>query len=270
VEWTLVIGYALALVIGCVLGILGGGGAMLAVPVLVYLFGETAEQATAYSLFIIGITSLVSTIPSTIKGLVNYRSGLVFALPALMVGYGMRWVVNALPDAWLQGPPFSLTKDFAIMVFFVMVMIPVGWTMVRKQGVVKRPAVKSEKTQFFQILLQGAATGLVTGFAGAGGGFLIVPALTLLVGLPIRQAIATSLMIVTLNTLTAFGADLQAGRQVNWPFLLSFTGLTVVGILIGGLIIDRLPAQKLKLAFGYFIFLMAAVILTLEVVGLRK
>ncbi len=265
-----ILGYALACVIGLVMGALGGGGAMLAVPILVFIFGIKPELATAYSLFIVGSTALVSTIPNTYKGLVAFREGLIFAIPSLVVSYAMRWLVKALPAVWMHIGAFELTKDVAIMIGFVAVMIPVGWTMVRKSGSSLRPNKVHGDPQVALVIGQGAATGLVTGFVGAGGGFLIVPALSLLVGLPIRKAIATSLMIIALNALGSFVADIQAAREIDWKFLLSFTALTIVGILVGGKIAEKLPAKKLSVGFGYFIFLMAALILILELTGLRK
>jgi len=260
-----IIGYALALVIGLTLGLIGGGGSILTVPVLVYVLGIDAVTGTAYSLFIVGATALVGGIQNYLKGLVNLKTAVVFAIPSLIAVYlTRRFLVPAIPDELFTISNLIITRDIAIMAFFAIIMLLAAISMIRS-GAKKEPEVGVDlKFNYPLILIEGAVVGVLTGIVGAGGGFLIIPALVLLARLPMKMAIGTSLLIIAAKSLIGFTGDLAAGVSIDWMFLMIFTALSIVGIFLGVYLARFIPGGKLKKAFGYFVLLMAVYILAKE------
>lgn len=264
-EWISLIGYGSALMIGLILGLIGGGGSILTVPVLVYLLGIDPVLATAYSLFLVGTTSAVGAIKNYRMGTIAVQTGLIFAVPAFVAVYLTRaFLVPALPDQLLHLGVLVLTKDMAIMLFFAMIMLLAAFSMIRE-----KPSMQEQKPvpslRYPLIVVEGAIVGVVTGLVGAGGGFLIIPALVLLAGLEIKTAIATSLMIIAIKSLIGFLGDIQ-NLSLDWVFLLPFTALSVIGIFIGMRCNQNLPSVLLKKIFGWFVLLMGLGILWKELV----
>ena len=215
-------GYIASIFIGISLGLIGSGGSILTVPVLVYLFGIGVEMSTAYSLFIVGSTALVGGVRNAFLGNVNYKTAVVFTIPAFIAVYTTRaYLVPAIPSVIMTLGTYVLTKDIAIMVFFALVMLAASVSMIRN----KRK--KEEENAVPQlnlpvIIIEGAVVGVLTGIVGAGGGFLIIPALVLFAKLPMKKAVGTSLLIIAAKSLIGFIGDVQRyGDQLDWTRLLT-------------------------------------------------
>lgn len=255
-------GYIASIFIGISLGLIGSGGSILTVPVLVYLFGIGVEMSTAYSLFIVGSTALVGGVRNAFLSNVNYKTAVVFTIPAFIAVYTTRaYLVPAIPSVIITLGTYVLTKDIAIMVFFALVMLAASVSMIRN----KRK--KEEENAVPQlnlpvIIIEGAVVGALTGIVGAGGGFLIIPALVLFAKLPMKKAVGTSLLIIAAKSLIGFIGDVQRyGDQLDWTRLLTVTAIAVFGIFIGIYLNTFIDGKKLKKGFGWFVLLMAVYII---------
>lgn len=258
-----IIAYICSVLMGSTLGLIGGGGSILTVPILVYMLDINPVTATGYSLFVVGITALVGSVSYFRKGLVDVKTGLIFALPSFLGVYLVRrFGIPALPNEIAEIGGYILTKDTFIMLIFGLVMLGTAYSMIRKSKT--EPGENSDGHNFPLIALEGLVVGGVTGLVGAGGGFLIVPALVMFAGLPMKQAVGTSLMIIAIKSLFGFSGDIQSGNIIDWQLLLTVTGLAILGIMIGGRLSHHIPAKALKPAFGAFVFMMGSVILGLE------
>lgn len=257
------LGYIGALLIGIVLGLIGSGGSILTVPVMVYLLAINPVTATAYSLFVVGTSSLVGSLNSIKKGLVDFRTGIVFSIPAFLAVYATRkFLVPAIPQHLFTVNGLEITKNIGLMLFFAIIMIMASLSMIRKHS---RTDVNNAEVKFNYplLILEGMIVGVLTGVVGAGGGFLIIPALVLLAKLPMKKAVATSLLIIAIKSLIGFIGDVE-NREIDWLFLLSFTGIAVLGIFIGGYLNTLIDARKLKKAFGWFVLFMGLYIIWKE------
>ncbi|MEQ9438377.1 MAG: sulfite exporter TauE/SafE family protein [Cyclobacteriaceae bacterium] len=260
---TEVIGLAVAISIGFSLGMIGGGGSILTVPVLVYLLHINPILATAYSLFVVGLTSLIGAVSFMRKGLVDYRTAVVFALPSLLAVFLTRqFVVPAIPEEVFAWDAFILTKNMAVMLLFALVMLAAAFSMIRS-GKEDQEADQPIQYNYPLIVLEGLVVGILTGLVGAGGGFLIIPALVLLAHLPMKMAVGTSLLIIAAKSLIGFLGDISR-QAIDWPFLLLFSGFAIGGILLGSFFSRYVSAGKLKGGFGWFLLLMGTYILTKE------
>lgn len=266
-DIVVVIGFAAAILIGVSLGLIGGGGSILTVPVLVYILGIDPVLATAYSLFVVGSTSLVGAGTYMKKGLVNYKTALVFAIPSFIAVFLTRkFLVPALPDPLFSVGEAVVTKNIGIMVFFAIIMLAASYSMIR--GNKKKEDVEEElKFNFPLIALEGSIVGVITGIVGAGGGFLIIPALVLLAKLPMKMAVGTSLLIIAAKSLIGFLGDLST-QTIDWQMLLIFTALSIVGIFIGSALSKRINEKILKTGFGWFVLAMGIYIITKELLAL--
>lgn len=258
-------GYLASILIGVSLGLIGGGGSILTVPVLVYMLGINPVLSTAYSLFVVGTTSLVGSFTYMKKNLVDYKAAAVFAVPSFITVFLTRkFIIPAIPDPVLTLDSFTLGRQGAIMGLFALIMLAAAYSMLRDR---KTDSDETEngplKFNYPLIALEGGAVGMLTGIVGAGGGFLIIPALVLLARLPMKMAVGTSLLIIAAKSLIGFLGDL--GQQViDWQFLTIFTSLSIVGIFLGSYLTRFIPSAKLKSAFGWFVLLMAVFILWKE------
>ncbi len=329
-----ILGYAASVLIGFSLGLIGGGGSILSVPILVYLFGIEPVLATAYSLFVVGISSSVGAFNYMRKGLLNYKTAMVFVVPsfiavfitrkylvpaipntiftlgrieitsellfililiiillilsvltlnmiyrgkqshgrafllvtsaALMVFFVRQFVIPAIPRDLVEIGNFILTKNIGIMLLFAVVMMLASWSMIRGRKDIEGGNSSSLLfSHSIAIILLGILVGSVTGLVGAGGGFLIIPALVIIAGLPIKTAIGTSLLIISVNSLMGFLGDIQ-NDDIHWVFLLEFTGLSIIGIFVGTYASKFVNGQSLKKIFGWFILIMGFYIITRE------
>ena len=255
-----IFGYSASILIGVSLGLIGGGGSILTLPVLVYLLGFSPVLSTAYSLFIVGTTSFVGSINYMRKRLVNYQAAFVFAIPSFIsVFLTRKYLVPTIPDSLFTLAGFEVTKNIGIMLFFALVMLAASYSMIMSE---KKEDEKSEKLKFNYplISLEGAVVGILTGIVGAGG----IPALVLLARLPMKMAVGTSLLIIAAKSLIGFMGDIS-NINVNWTFLLQFTSLSVVGIFIGSYFSKFIEGEKLKKSFGWFVLVMGIYIITKEI-----
>lgn len=259
-----IVGAIASLLIGLSLGLIGGGGSILTVPVLVYLFNVDPLQATAYSLFIVGATSAIGAFPKYKEGQVNLKTALIFGAPSIIAVYATRkWVVPAIPTQIGQWGEFVLTKNVLLMLLFALLMVAASFSMISTQ---KSLGVAEKKSQFFNyplILIEGAVVGLLTGLVGAGGGFLIIPALVILTGLPMKQAVGTSLLIIAAKSLIGFTGDVTE-QAIDWVLLGFVTVMAVVGIIVGNQLSKKIDGNKLKKGFGWFVLVMGLYILIKE------
>ena len=258
-----ILGVIGALVIGVFLGITGGGGSILTVPILVYLLGVMPITATAYSLFIVGITALFGTFRNMMKRMIDFRVAFVFSIPAFIAVYLTRkLIIPSIPTIIFTVQDFVLTKDLAIMIFFAFIMFFAAISMIRTR---KNIAVKQVREyNSFIIIIEGFVVGILTGLVGAGGGFLIIPALVLFANLPMKRAVATSLMIISIKSLIGFIGDI-GNIEIDWEFLLMFSILSIVGIIIGIYLSNFIDGKKIKKAFGWFVLVMAIYIMIKEI-----
>jgi len=259
-----IIGYIASVLIGVSLGLIGGGGSILTVPVLVYLFGVDPVLATSYSLFIVGSTSLVGTFPKYRQGLVNLKTAFIFGVPAIAAVYGTRaFLVPLIPKEVFTAGSFVVTKSILLMLLFALLMVFASLSMIREKKQTGENNTGEQKFNYPMILPEGIIVGILTGLVGAGGGFLIIPALVLLSKLPMKEAIGTSLLIIAAKSLIGFLGDLSH-YQMNWKLLLTVTVLAIVGIFAGNWLSHKISGEKLKKAFGLFILIMGLYIIVKE------
>jgi uncharacterized membrane protein YfcA len=255
------IGYLASVLIGIILGLIGGGGSILTVPVLVYLFKVPPEYATSYSLFIVGISAMLGSYRHYRLGNLKLKPAVVFAIPSIISLLLVRNLLLAvIPPILFSFDGFMFSKDLLIMVVFAILMIVASVSMIRKTHGSKVIA----DTKSANLVLIGFLIGMVTGFLGAGGGFLIIPALLYFANLPMKQAIGTSLLIIYLNSTIGFGGDILSGVELNYKLLITITSIAIFGMWIGTTLSKKIAGTKLKPAFGWFVLVMGVLILASE------
>lgn len=260
-----ILGYLGAVVMGLSLGMIGGGGSILSVPIFVYLFAIVPSLATAYSLFVVGLTALIGFFGAVKNKLVDFKVGISFAVPSFIGVYlTRRFVMPAIPAEIITLGDFVVTKDILVMAVFAVIMILASLSMIRP-GKAKEAKAISPALKYSIIAAEGLIVGGVTGFVGAGGGFLIIPALVILAGLPMKIAVGTSLGIIAVKSLLGFLGDLGAGQSIDWKFLIIFSALAAVGIIVGQKLSHKVSDAKLKPAFGYFVLVMGIFIMAQQV-----
>ena len=258
------IGYLASLIIGISLGLIGGGGSILTVPVMVYLFGLQPLLATSYSLFVVGSTSLVGAYNNFRKGLVNVKATLLFGASSIVTVFLTRkFLVPAIPKDIVTVGNVAITESLLTMVLFAVLMLVASISMIRNKKVAVEEKECRDCVRFSKLVIYGIVIGLVTGLLGAGGGFLLIPALVLLLKLPMKKAIGTSLAIIALNSLIGFTGDL-GHFSIDWFFLFKITTIAVAGIFIGGALSKKIPGDKLKKGFGWFVLVMGVYIIVKE------
>jgi uncharacterized membrane protein YfcA len=261
-------GYISSILVGVALGLIGGGGSILTVPVLVYLFSVDTVLATAYSLFIVGATSAVGSVNYFRKDLVNVKTAIVFGIPSIIAVFLTRaFIVPAIPDEIFSTGNFVVTKSMLLMTLFALLMIVASYSMIKKdkKTVQDDSSNSHQKFNYPFILLEGAVVGILTGLVGAGGGFLIIPALVVLSKLPMKEAIGTSLVIIAAKSLIGFFGE-GGETIIDWQFLLLVSGFAIIGIFLGTLLSKRIDGDKLKPAFGWFVLIMGIYILVKETI----
>ncbi|MET3114935.1 putative membrane protein YfcA [Pedobacter sp. CG_S7] len=260
-----IIAYFASAFIGISLGLIGGGGSILTVPVMVYLFGVNPLLATSYSLFIVGTTSLVGAYNNFRKGLVNVKTALLFGMSSITTVFLIRkFVIPAIPQHLINLGDFEVTENIMTMVLFAILMLAASIAMIRDKKIIDPEIAATKPVNLPKLLLYGIGIGIATGLLGAGGGFLLIPTLVLLVGMPMKEAVGTSLLIIALNSLIGFAGDL-GHFQIDWFFLLKISAIASVGIFAGGYLNKRINSNKLKKGFGWFVLIMGCYILIKEI-----
>ena len=263
-EISQMIGYILAVFVGMTLGMLGSGGSILSVPILVYVMGIEPTLATAYSLFVIGTTSLVGGIHKAKQSLVDFNKVVLFGIPAVISVFITRKVlVPKIPEIIFWSAEFTLSKSILIMVVFAIVMIFASVRMIKPLK--EKKVSDNEKLNYIKIVLLGICIGLISGFVGAGGGFLIVPTLLFFANTSMKKAVGTSLFIVALQSLIGFTGDIMSDQIIDWKLLQFFTFASVFGIFIGNFISKKVAEDKLKTGFGGFVLTMGIYIIIREI-----
>ena len=258
----IVLSYLAAIAIGIPLGLIGGGGSILTIPVLVYLFNVDPVSATAYSLFVVGVSSFFGVIPKYRQGLVDLKRGLIFGIPSIIsVFFTRKIIVPAIPTMIYSSSDFEITKAFLMMTLFAVLMVFASVSMIRdrrSEEEVQTQTVSAKNN--LGIILEGFLIGMLTGFVGAGGGFLIIPALVYLGKLPMKKAVGTSLLIISANSLFGFTGDMLT-HKMDWSLLFTITALAVVGIFLGHSISHKVDGPRLKRGFGWFVLTMGMYII---------
>ena len=258
------IGYFASILIGVALGLIGGGGSILTVPVLVYLFAIEPVIATSYSLFIVGLTSAVGSFNYFKKGLVNIKTAIVFGIPSIVAVFATRaLIVPAIPKEVFTVGDFIVTKSILMMVLFAVLMIAASYSMIKKDKKTASDENDEQKFNYPLILIEGAVVGILTGLVGAGGGFLIIPALVILSKLPMKEAVGTSLVIIAAKSLIGFFGE-SGETSIDWQFLMTISAFAIIGIVIGTAMSKKIDGAKLKPAFGWFVLIMGIYIITKE------
>lgn len=258
-----ILAYIFAVFIGVVLGLLGGGGSILTVPILVYLLSIPAYEATAYSLFIVSVTSFAGSVTYMKQKLVNFKAAILFSIPSFIgVFITRKLVLPNVPDSLFSIGEYELTKNLAIMILFSILMILASYSMIRKNNV--NPEKKDQFT--LQLIVKFFFVGVFLGLVGAGGGFLIIPSLIFFAKLEMKTAVGTSLLIISVNTLVGFLGDLTTSIIFDWNLLIWFTVLALVGIFIGVNISKFIEGNKLKPIFGWFVLVMGIYIISKELI----
>lgn len=258
-----IVGYIAAALIGVSLGLIGGGGSILTMPVLVYLFRVSPALATSYSLFVVGSTSLIGAVNNYKKGLVSIRTALLFGISSIATVYLTRkFIIPLLPAKFTLGS-FVITESFLIMCLFAVLMVFASISMIVNRPQKNKAAIQQGKANQSRLFFYGIAIGVVTGLLGAGGGFLLIPTLVLFGKIPMKEAIGTSLLIIALNSLIGFTGDI-GHFNIDWLFLTKITVIAMAGIFAGGYIGKKIPGEKLKKAFGWFVLVMGIYIILIE------
>lgn len=257
-------GYFLSALVGISLGLIGGGGSILMVPILVYVFTLNPVMATSYSLFVVGSTSLVGAFNNYRKGLVSIKTALLFGLTSITTVFITRkLIMPVIPNVLFSIGNFEVKQSMAIMVLFAVLMLMASTAMIKGRKEPVEVGTASSSVNTAKLLLYGVLVGLATGFLGAGGGFLIIPALVLLLKMPMKKAVGTSLLIIALNSLIGFTGDL-GHININWKFLLIISIIAIAGIFIGGALAKKIEGDKLKKSFGWFVLVMGIYIIIKE------
>lgn len=267
-EWIELLKFSSALLVGFTMGLLGGGGSILTIPIFVYLFAINPIAATGYSLLVVGFTASIGAFRNFQKKTIDFKVGLLFGLPTMIGTYiTRRYFLPAMPNDLLTIGDFTLSKSLFIMVLFATIMLAAAFSMIRSGRKQELPLENLTKPiKKGQTILSGSVIGVVTGFIGAGGGFIMVPALALLANLPMRKAIGTSLFIITLKSFIGFLGDLQV-TSVNWVFIGIFTIMSMIGILIGVKVAQYVKARNLKSIFGWFILVVGLYVIYQEFIA---
>lgn len=257
-------GFLASILIGISLGLIGGGGSILTVPVLVYLFQVDAVLATTYSLFVVGATSLVGSASYFKNNLIDFKTVITFGLPSIVGVYLSRhFILPQIPNKLFEVGDFEISKSMFLMLVFAVLMLVASFRMIKKD---KRPILQNNQNYNYPfVIFQGLMVGVITGFVGAGGGFLIIPALVGLLKTPMKKAIGTSLLIIAINSAFGFLTSYEHFGEINWSFLMIISALAILGILIGARLSKNIDGKKLKPAFGWFVLVMGIFVIVKEV-----
>ena len=263
-----IFGYIGAFVVGLVLGIIGSGGSILSMPILVYLFKFNAVTASAYSLFIVGVTALTGSFKNFTKKLISYGTTILFSVSAVISVYVTRkYLIALIPEVILSNNFIVVQKDQLIMILFGILMLAAGYFMIKKtpRTIMKFKKTKTIAPNKLLIFFEGSIVGFLTGLIGAGGGFIIIPILVILSDLKMKSAVATSLLIVSTKSLIGFIGDIQ-NLIIEWNFLIRFSAISVFGIVIGQIISNKIKESHLKKIFGSLVLIIGLLVLLKEII----
>lgn len=262
-----ILGYIAIILAGISIGLIGAGGGILTVPILVYLFAINPVLATAYSLFLVGSTSLVAVIPKYLSKNISFKTALIFGIPSMIsVFLTRKFILPEIPNTVFHIGQIVVSKSLFLMVLFAILMIFAARSMLKKRALPTDSQIDNTAVRPIFVSLLGFMEGCLTGLVGAGGGFIIIPILTLLAKIEIKKAIGTSLLIVAVKSLIGSIGDVTSGYlEIDWSFLLTISSLSIFGMFIGNALSKKIDGQRLKSGFGWFILIMGIYILIKEV-----
>lgn len=250
-ELTLIVAFALAVLVGVSLGLLGGGGSILTVPILTYIVGMEPRDAIASSLFIVGATSVVGMLRHARAQCVRWKTGATFGAASMVGAFG-----GGITGGYVPG--------VVLIILFAIMMVVVSTAMIRGRKNAPVSGEQEHTLRFWRVALNGILIGFATGLVGAGGGFLIVPALNILAGLPMAVAVGTSLLVIVMNSSAGFAGYLFSA-SLNWPIVLGFTAAAIAGSFLGAKLAGIVPERALRKGFGFFVLAMGAFVLIQEI-----
>lgn len=265
-----IIGYLLFIVIGFLLGLIGGGGSVLGVPVLVYVLGYNAETATGYSLLIVGLSAFIGSFTYLRRREISFEAILQFGISSLATVFCVRkFLIPKMPEVFFNIGHFEVTKQIVIMIVFSCLLLFSSVTMIRKTSSARKKTLMWD--EFYRmpmrvpsLIILGVVVGFLSGFVGAGGGFLIIPVLVMFARVSMKKAIGTSLCIIAINSLIGFTGNIGT-INIDWRFLLIVSGLSILGIIIGSFVSKYISGKKLKPAFGYITLVIGTFIIVKEI-----
>jgi uncharacterized membrane protein YfcA len=261
-----IVGYFFGLLMGITLGLIGAGGSTMTVPIMVYLFGLDTILATTYSLFVVGFTTLIGSYKHYKLGNISWKFVLLFGIPSIVsVVVSRTYLIHLIPDIIVHSANFTLSKNTMLLVIFACMMLFASISMIRNNTAEIQD--DSFEINRFQIVLAGVLVGFITGIVGVGGGFLIIPVLTNWAKLSIKKSVATSLIIITINSLIGFSVDHDGLQRIDWIHMFIFSLFAIIGITIGVKLSTKIPGEKLKPLFGWFILIMGISILLSELIN---
>lgn len=255
----MIIGYLASVCIGLSLGLIGSGGSILTVPILIYFFGFDPVLATTYSLFVVGITSMAGALSHYVKGNVDHKIALLFGIPSLVAIFTMRkWVMPVIPQHLFYINSFEITKAVLLMIVFAGLMLAASISMIRTK---EETAEVKDQLNIQRLIIQSIIVGVITGFVGVGGGFLIIPSLIHFARLPMKKAVGTSLTIMSISALLGVFGDISRNIHIDYVFMAKFSAFAIAGIITGSYLTKFFSENKLKPAFGWCLLLMGISIL---------
>jgi uncharacterized membrane protein YfcA len=263
------VGYLLALMVGITLGLMGSGGSILTVPILHYVLDVDVVTATAYSLFIVGSAAMVGAVRHALQKNIDYRTMLLFGIPSMVAVYCTRlFLVPQLPDTLISTGSWVLTKEDALLLLFAVLMVLAAIRMIRPDQQASTDSIQQPSSGLsWGLMLQGLGVGMLSGLVGAGGGFLMIPAMVLLAKIPMKKAVGTSLAVIAAQSLIGFTGDLQQPKAFDWTLILLFTSMAILGIFIGMWLNRFFSGDRLKTGFGWFVLAMGVYILFSKLIG---
>ncbi|MGB4967943.1 MAG: sulfite exporter TauE/SafE family protein [Saprospiraceae bacterium] len=262
---TLIIAYILAILMGFILGLLGAGGAILTIPILVYLVGMNPMDAITSSLFVVCLTSLSAGLNYIRIKKINARAIFLFGIPSVItIWCTRRYLLPLIPDPVLKTDTILIEKSTFLLVLFALLIFTSAFKMIQASSSAILP--NNQKKSIAPFILNGLLLGVITGLLGAGGGFLIVPALVLILNLDFKTADGTSLLIIAINTGVGLLSDFKLLQHLDWNFIFIFTGIAILSSFIGAAVSGSVSSSKLKPVFGYFLLIVASYILIKELI----
>lgn len=253
------------MLVGISLGVLGSGGSILTVPIMVYLFGVNAVDATGYSLFVVGTASLIGAIKYINRELVTVKTAIIFAIPSIIsVFLTRKFLMPSIPNPVFSFAQFIVTKEKFVLLLFALLMIVVASSML-KQKISKEEDIEKSSANFTLLILVGFISGMLTGLVGVGGGFIIIPSLVFFAKTSVKTSVGTSLIVIAANSFIGFSAEvLERSHVMDWKFLFTFSAFSIAGIYIGFAVANKISSEQLKKMFGWFVLIIGILVFIKE------
>jgi uncharacterized membrane protein YfcA len=264
----IILGYICSLLIGLALGTLGSGGSILTVPIMVYLMNVSPVDATGYSLFVVGTTSLIGFLNFSRKGKVEIKTAVIFAIPSLICVFLTRkFLVPSIPEHIHFFGQSDMSRDKFFMILFALLMLFVAAKILLGGKNISSEEVSTHRKNYGVLILSAVVAGFLTGFLGVGGGFIIIPSLMFFGKVSPKMSIGTSLLIIACNSFIGFMSEMiHRSEEIDYFFLLTFSAISVIGVLIGFKILTKITSLQLRNAFGFTVLLVGIYIFFREVV----